>query len=54
MFFINFLKKVELPLVYTMYGAMLANVDGVIIGAGNRMVGARSVLNWLIMELGQN
>jgi len=33
--FINFLKKVELPLVYTMYGAMLANVDGVIIGAGN-------------------
>ncbi len=33
--FINFLKKVELPLVYTMYGAMLANVDGVIVGAGN-------------------
>lgn len=33
--FINFLKKVELPLVYTMYGAMLADVDGVIIGAGN-------------------
>ena len=33
--FINFLKKVELPLVYTMYGAMLANLDGVIIGAGN-------------------
>jgi len=33
--FINFLKKVELPLVYTMYGAMLADVDGVIVGAGN-------------------
>ena len=33
--FINFLKKVELPLVYTMYGAMLAGVDGVIVGAGN-------------------
>jgi nitronate monooxygenase len=33
--FINFLKKVELPLVYTMYGAMLASVNGVIVGAGN-------------------
>jgi NAD(P)H-dependent flavin oxidoreductase YrpB (nitropropane dioxygenase family) len=33
--FINFLKKVELPLVYTMYGAMLADVDGIIVGAGN-------------------
>ncbi len=33
--FINFLKKVELPLVYGMYGAMLAGVDGVIVGAGN-------------------
>ena len=33
--FINFLKKVELPLVYTMYGAMLAGVDGVLVGAGN-------------------
>ncbi len=33
--FINFLKKIELPLIYTMYGAMLANVDGAIIGAGN-------------------
>lgn len=33
--FINFLKKVELPLIYTMYGAMLADVDGVIVGAGN-------------------
>lgn len=33
--FINFLKKVELPLIYTMYGAMLAGVDGVIVGAGN-------------------
>ncbi len=33
--FINFLKKVELPLVYTLYGAMLAGVDGVIVGAGN-------------------
>ncbi|MEJ2487898.1 MAG: hypothetical protein P8Y68_19450, partial [Anaerolineales bacterium] len=33
--FINFLKKVELPLIYTLYGAMLAGVDGVIVGAGN-------------------
>ena len=33
--FINFLHKVELPLLYTMYGAMLAGVDGVIVGAGN-------------------
>jgi len=33
--FINFLHKVELPLIYTMYGAMLAGVDGVIVGAGN-------------------
>ncbi len=33
--FINFLKKVELPLIYTLYGAMLAGLDGVIVGAGN-------------------
>jgi nitronate monooxygenase len=33
--FINFLKKIELPLVYTLYGAMLAGVDGVVVGAGN-------------------
>ncbi|MBN1581301.1 MAG: hypothetical protein JXA89_11415, partial [Anaerolineae bacterium] len=33
--FINFLYKIELPLVYAMYGAMLAGVDGVIVGAGN-------------------
>jgi NAD(P)H-dependent flavin oxidoreductase YrpB (nitropropane dioxygenase family) len=33
--FINFLNKIELPLIYTLYGAMLAGVDGVIIGAGN-------------------
>ena len=33
--FINFLYKIELPLIYTMYGAMLAGVDGVIVGAGN-------------------
>lgn len=33
--FINFLKKIELPLVYVLYGAMLAGVDGVIVGAGN-------------------
>jgi len=32
---INFLKKVELPLVYAMYGAMLAGVDGIVVGAGN-------------------
>ena len=33
--FINFLRKVELPLIYTMYGAMLAGVDAVVVGAGN-------------------
>ncbi len=33
--FINFLKKVELPLIYAMYGAMLAGVDAVVVGAGN-------------------
>jgi NAD(P)H-dependent flavin oxidoreductase YrpB (nitropropane dioxygenase family) len=33
--FINFLNKLELPLVYAMYGAMLAGVDGVLVGAGN-------------------
>lgn len=32
---INFLRKVELPLIYTMYGAMLAGVDGIVVGAGN-------------------
>lgn len=33
--FINFLNKVELPLIYGMYGAMLAGVDGILVGAGN-------------------
>ncbi len=33
--FINFLNKIELPLIYTLYGAMLAGVDGVVVGAGN-------------------
>ena len=33
--FINFLNKIDLPLIYILYGAMLAGVDGVIIGAGN-------------------
>lgn len=32
---INFLHKVQLPLVFSLYGAMLANVDGVVVGAGN-------------------
>ncbi|WP_374689646.1 nitronate monooxygenase [Promineifilum sp.] len=32
---INFLHKIELPLIYVLYGAMLAGVDGVVIGAGN-------------------
>lgn len=32
---INFLNKVELPLLYAMYGAMLAGVDGIVVGAGN-------------------
>ncbi len=33
--FINFLHKIELPIVYAIYGAMLAGVDGIIVGAGN-------------------
>lgn len=33
--FINFLNKVELPLIYVLYGAMLAGVDGIVVGAGN-------------------
>lgn len=33
--FINYLKKIELPLVAALYGAMLAGVDGVVVGAGN-------------------
>jgi NAD(P)H-dependent flavin oxidoreductase YrpB (nitropropane dioxygenase family) len=33
--FINFLNKIELPLLYVLYGAMLASVDGVVVGAGN-------------------
>ena len=33
--FMNFLKKIELPLVFAMYGAMLAGVDGIVIGAGS-------------------
>jgi len=33
--FINFLKKIEVPLVFAMYGAMLAGVDGVVVGAGS-------------------
>ncbi|MCG8349305.1 MAG: nitronate monooxygenase [Chloroflexales bacterium] len=33
--FINFLNKIELPLMYVLYGAMLADVDGVVVGAGN-------------------
>lgn len=33
--FINFLKKVELPLIFAMYGAMLAGVTGIVVGAGN-------------------
>lgn len=33
--FINFLRKVDVPLTYYLYGAMLAGVDGVAVGAGN-------------------
>jgi NAD(P)H-dependent flavin oxidoreductase YrpB (nitropropane dioxygenase family) len=33
--FMNFLHKIELPLIFTLYGAILAGVDGVIVGAGN-------------------
>lgn len=33
--FINLMKKVEIPLIFAMYGAMLAGVDGIVVGAGN-------------------
>ncbi len=33
--FINFLKKVDVSLTFYLYGAMLAGVDGVAVGAGN-------------------
>ena len=33
--FINFLHKIETPFMYVLYGAMLAGVDGVVVGAGN-------------------
>lgn len=33
--FINFLKKVDLPIPFYLYGAILAGVDGVAVGAGN-------------------
>ncbi len=33
--FINLMKKVELPLIYAMYGAILAGVDAIVVGAGN-------------------
>ena len=33
--FVNFLKKIELPLIFAMYGAMLAGVDGIVVGAGS-------------------
>lgn len=32
---INYLRKVELPIPFSVYGAMLAGVDYVIVGAGN-------------------
>lgn len=32
---INFLRKIELPIPFSIYGAMLAGVDYVIVGAGN-------------------
>ena len=32
---INFLHKIELPLIYALYGAMLAGVSAVLVGAGN-------------------
>ncbi len=33
--FINLMKKVELPLIFAMYGAILAGVDAIVVGAGN-------------------
>jgi NAD(P)H-dependent flavin oxidoreductase YrpB (nitropropane dioxygenase family) len=32
---INYLRKIELPIPFSIYGAMLAGVDDVIVGAGN-------------------
>ena len=32
---INFLRKIEMPMIFGLYGAMLAGVDYVLVGAGN-------------------
>jgi len=32
---INYMRKIELPLIFALYGAVLAGVDYVIVGAGN-------------------
>jgi NAD(P)H-dependent flavin oxidoreductase YrpB (nitropropane dioxygenase family) len=32
---INYMRKIELPLIFALYGAVLAGVDCVIVGAGN-------------------
>lgn len=32
---INFLRKIEIPLIFGLYGAMFAGVDHVLVGAGN-------------------
>jgi NAD(P)H-dependent flavin oxidoreductase YrpB (nitropropane dioxygenase family) len=32
---INFMRKIEIPLIYGLYGAMVAGVDYVLVGAGN-------------------
>ena len=37
---INYLRKIELPLPFACYGAMLAGVDHVLVGAGSPAAGA--------------
>jgi NAD(P)H-dependent flavin oxidoreductase YrpB (nitropropane dioxygenase family) len=32
---INYMRKIEIPLIFALYGAVLAGVDYVIVGAGN-------------------
>ncbi len=57
---INFLRKIELPLPFALYGAMLAGVDYVLVGAGNpsdlpglvRRLAAHEDVSWAVRVQG--
>ncbi len=46
---INYLRKIELPIPFSVYGAMLAGVDYVIVGAGNP-----KDMPWMISQLARH